>query len=94
MIALHKLTLYYPRHLPSKLWQKIKLPKNYQEALSQIEEHLKYWPQYMIHRYAPHLLLSHNMYAQMRKSFVGASGSTPTKVGVCEIISNLIEVAR
>ncbi|KAI0405316.1 Mak16-domain-containing protein [Xylaria palmicola] len=37
-------------HLPSKLWQKIKLSQNYQEALSQIEEHLKYWPQYMIHR--------------------------------------------
>ncbi|KAI0389880.1 Mak16-domain-containing protein [Xylariaceae sp. FL0594] len=37
-------------HLPSKLWQKIKLSQNYQEALTQIEEHLKYWPQYMIHR--------------------------------------------
>ncbi|KAI0199377.1 ribosomal L28e protein family-domain-containing protein [Astrocystis sublimbata] len=37
-------------HLPSKLWQKIKLSQNYQEALAQIEEHLKYWPQYMIHR--------------------------------------------
>ncbi|KAI1173671.1 Mak16-domain-containing protein [Nemania sp. FL0916] len=37
-------------HLPSKLWQKIKLSQNYQEALSQIEEQLIYWPQYMIHR--------------------------------------------
>ncbi|KAI1362842.1 ribosomal L28e protein family-domain-containing protein [Xylaria arbuscula] len=37
-------------HMPSKLWQKIKLSQNYQQALAQIEEHLKYWPQYMTHR--------------------------------------------
>ncbi|KAI1332073.1 ribosomal L28e protein family-domain-containing protein [Xylariaceae sp. FL0255] len=37
-------------HLPSKLWQRIKLSANYKTALDQIDEHLIYWPKYMIHR--------------------------------------------
>ncbi|KAI1191079.1 Mak16-domain-containing protein [Nemania serpens] len=54
-------------HLPSKLWQKIKLPKNYQEALSQIEEHLKYWPQYMIHRAKQRLTRLQQVSIRMRR---------------------------
>ncbi|KAK5627424.1 hypothetical protein RRF57_003139 [Xylaria bambusicola] len=54
-------------HMPSKLWQKIKLSQNYQQALAQIEEHLKYWPQYMIHRAKQRLTRLQQVSIRMRR---------------------------
>ena len=37
-------------HLPAKLWERVKLSRNYQKALKQINTHLLYWPKYMINK--------------------------------------------
>ena len=33
-------------HLPKQLWEKIKLPKNYKQALELIDENLEFWAKF------------------------------------------------
>ncbi|EXJ72080.1 uncharacterized protein A1O5_04584 [Cladophialophora psammophila CBS 110553] len=37
-------------HLPSKWWEKIRLPNNYEKALLALDEKLEYWPKFYIHK--------------------------------------------
>ncbi|GLC55705.1 hypothetical protein PLESTB_001016700 [Pleodorina starrii] len=37
-------------HSPKNLWQKIRLKKNYAAALEQMDQHLQYWPKFLVHK--------------------------------------------
>ncbi|KAM3346596.1 hypothetical protein ACQJBY_020896 [Aegilops geniculata] len=37
-------------HLPNKLWERVKLPRNYEKAMEVIKKHLEHWPELLVHK--------------------------------------------
>lgn len=37
-------------HTPKKMWQRIRLKQQYTAALAQIDEHLSFWPKFLVHK--------------------------------------------
>lgn len=54
-------------HSPKHLWEKVKLSRNYLQALEQISKHLEYWPEHMVNRCKQRLTKMRQMLIRMRK---------------------------
>jgi len=54
-------------HSPKNLWEKVKLSKNYLQALDQITQNLQYWPEHQVNRCKQRLTKMRQMLIRMRK---------------------------
>ncbi|XP_076892520.1 uncharacterized protein LOC143544269, partial [Bidens hawaiensis] len=54
-------------HMPNKLWERIKLPRNYEQALEIVDNNLKFWPKFLVHKAKQRLTKMTQMRIRMRK---------------------------
>ncbi|KAL6637286.1 hypothetical protein ACP70R_024858 [Stipagrostis hirtigluma subsp. patula] len=54
-------------HMPNKLWERVKLPRNYEKAMDVINKHLEFWPKLLVHKIKQRLTKMTQYRIRMRK---------------------------
>ncbi|KAK9751090.1 hypothetical protein RND81_02G241100 [Saponaria officinalis] len=54
-------------HLPNKLWERVKLPRNYLNAIKIIDKHMMFWPKLLVHKVKQRLTKMTQMRIRIRK---------------------------
>ncbi|KAG6486246.1 hypothetical protein ZIOFF_054816 [Zingiber officinale] len=54
-------------HKPNELWERVKLPRNYEKAIETIDKHLEFWPKLLIHKIKQRLTKMTQCRIRMRK---------------------------
>jgi protein MAK16 len=54
-------------HSPKNLWEKVKLPQNFAQALKMVDRHLLFWPQLYINKCKQRVTRIHQYLIRMRK---------------------------
>jgi len=67
-------------HMPNKLWEEIRLDKSYSKALEEIDQHLEFWPKFIIHKSKQRLTKLRQMLNRIRRlKLKGVAELTPIK---------------
>lgn len=54
-------------HTPKTMWQKIRLKRGYAAALAQVDDHLQFWPKFLVHKNKQRLTKITQYLIRMRK---------------------------
>jgi len=69
-------------HTPKKLWEKIRLPASYVDALQLVSDKLQHFPIYLVHRNKQRLTKIHQMLIRMRKLKLKARFYSKTTISI------------